>query len=308
MRYRTLGRTGLEVSEIGLGGAVFAGTSHGPFDEANAIAAIRTALENGVNYIDTSRHYGPSEEIIGRALTGYTGDCIICTKISPLQRPTAAETIVGVEESLATLRRSYVDVLLAHDIQHLGEDTDAVEKILHPGGMVDGLRQLQREGRVRFIGVSGRLAQVTAAVQTGEFDVALSFNRFNLLDWSAEEALLPQAATHNVGVTMGGVFYQGFLSLPLELVLQRVENGLLWTWDWTDTRREFVLNRLEGLREFVGDDLAALRRLAVQFVLSEPRVSAAVIGMKSIAEVTENLAAVAAGGLDAETVAKLKEL
>ena len=83
MRYRTLGRTGLEVSEIGLGGAVFAGTSHGPFDETDAIAAIRTALENGVNYIDTSRHYGPSEEIIGKALTGYTGDCIICTKLAP---------------------------------------------------------------------------------------------------------------------------------------------------------------------------------------------------------------------------------
>lgn len=308
MHYRRLGRTGLEVSEIGIGGAVFAGTSHGPFDEADAIAAIRTALENGVNYIDTSRHYGPSEEIIGRALTGYTGDYIICTKLSPRQVVTAAGTIAGVEESLAALSRSHVDVLLAHDIQHLGEGADAVEAILQRGGMVDGFRQLQREGRVRFIGVSGRLAEVTAAVQTGEFDVALSFNRFNLLDWSAEEVLLPQAESHNVGVTMGGVFYQGFLSLPLELVLQRVENGLLWAWDWTDARRESVLNRLEKLRELVSDDLAALRRLAVQFVLSEPRISAAVIGMKSAAEVTENLSAVEVGDLDTEIVANLKVL
>ena len=308
MRYRRLGRTGLEVSEIGIGGAVFAGTSHGPFNETDAIAAIRTALENGVNYIDTSRHYGPSEEIIGRALTGYTGDCIICTKLSPRQAVTAADAIASVEESLTALGRSHVDVLLAHDIQQVGKDKKAAETILQRGGMVDGFRGLQREGRVRFIGVSGRLAEVTAAVQTGEFDAALSFNRFNLLDWSAKAALLPQAEAHNVGVTVGGVFYQGFLSLPLELVLQRVEKGLLWAWDWTDTRRESVLNRLEKLREFVGDDLAALRRLAVQFVLSEPRVSAAVIGMKSIAEVTENLAAVAAGGLDAETVAKLKAL
>lgn len=308
MRYRTLGRTGLEVSEIGLGGAVFAGTSHGPFDEADAVAAIRTVLENGVNYIDTSRHYGPSEEIIGRALTGYRGDCIICTKISPRQKPTAAEAIAGVEESLASLRRSHVDVLLAHDIQQVGEDVNAVESILQRGGMVDGFRQLQREGRIRFIGVSGRLAEVTAAMQTGEFDAALTFNRFNLLDWSAEDALLPQAEAHNVGVTTGGVFYQGFLSLPLELTLQRVERGLLWAWDWTDAQRESVLNRLEKVREFVGDDLAALRRLAVQFVLSEPRISAAVIGMKSAAEVTENLSAVEAGGLDAETVARLKAL
>ena len=308
MRYRTLGRTGLEVSEIGLGGAVFAGTSHGPFNETDAIAAVHTALETGVNYIDTSRHYGPSEEIIGKALTGYTGDCIICTKLAPRPGMTAADAIAGVEESLATLRRPYVDVLLAHDIQQIGEGANAVETILQRGGMVDGFRQLQREGRVRFIGVSGRLAEVTAAVQTGEFDVALTFNRFNLLDWSAEDTLLPQANTHNVGVTVGGVFYQGFLSLPLELVLQRVEKGLLWAWDWTDTQRQSVLNRLAKLREFVGDDLVALRRLAVQFVLSKPRVSVAVVGMKNAAEATENLSAAAAGGLDAETIAMLKAL
>ena len=107
---------------------------------------------------------------------------------------------------------------------------------------------------------------------------------------------------------MGGVFYQGFLSLPLELVLQRVEKGLLWPWDWTDTQKESVLNRLEKLREFVGDDLVALRRLAVQFVLSEPRISTAVVGMKNAAEATENLSAAAAGALDAETAARLKEL
>ncbi len=308
MRYRTLGRTGLEVSEIGLGGAVFAGTSHGPFNETDAIAAIRTALENGVNYIDTSRHYGPSEEIIGKALTGNTGDCIICTKLAPRPGMTAADAIAGVEESLTALRRSYVDVLLAHDIQQTGKGVDAVETILQRGGVVDGFRGLQREGRVRFIGVSGRLAEVTAAVQTGEFDVALSFNRFNLLDWSAEKALLPQAEVHNVGVTVGGVFYQGFLSLPLELVLQRVENGLLWAWDWTETQRESVLNRLEKLQQFVGDDLVELRRLAVQFVLSEPRISTAVIGMKNAAEAIENLSAAEGSSLEAETVTRLKTL
>ena len=308
MRYRTLGRTEIEVSEIGLGGAVFAGTSHGPFDEADAIAAIHTALDAGVNYIDTSRHYGPSEEIIGNALADYTGDCIICTKLSPRQAATAAATISGVEKSLAALGRPYVDVLLAHDIQQVAEGVNAVETLLRRGGMVDGFRQLQRAGRVRFIGVSGRLAEVTTAVQTGEFDVALSFNRFNLLDWSAEDTLLPHAEHHNVGVVMGGVFYQGFLSLPLELVLQRVEKGLLWGWDWTQPQRDSVLNRLEKLQKFVDNDFVALRRLAIQFVLSAPQVSAAVIGMKSAAEVKENLSAAGGSSLDAETVSRLKAL
>ena len=88
-------------------------------------------------------------------------------KFLPSELQPQQATIAGVEESLTALRHSHVDILLAHDIQHLGEGVDAVEKILQPGGMVDGLRQLQREGRVRFIGVSGRLAEVTAAVANG---------------------------------------------------------------------------------------------------------------------------------------------
>ena len=309
MRYRTLGRTGLSVSEIGLGGAVYAGTSHGPFDEDNAIDAIRTALEAGINYIDTSRHYGPSEEIIGKALVGYGGDCIICTKLSPRVGITAAETVAGVEESLAALQRPYVDVLLAHDIQQLDEGVHAVETILQPGGMVEGLRQLQREGRVRFIGVSGRLAEVATAVRTGEFDVVLSFNRFNLLDWSAETELLPLTQAHNAGVTVGGVFYQGFLSLSLALVLHRAEKGLFWPWDMTEKQRTHVLSRLGKVREFVdNDNLAALRRLAIQFVLSERRISVAVVGMKRSTEVRENLSAVEEGALNADILARLRAL
>ncbi|MCZ6678236.1 MAG: aldo/keto reductase, partial [Candidatus Poribacteria bacterium] len=257
-------------------------------------------------YIDTSHHYGSSEEIIGKALTGYDGDCVICTKLAPRVGMTAAETVAGVEESLAALRQPFVDVLLAHDIQQVGEGRKSVDVILQRGGMVDGFRQLQREGRIRFIGVSGRLAEVAAGVGTGEFDVALSFNRFNLLDWSAEDELLPLARAHNVGVTVGGVFYQGFLSLPLELTLRRAENGLFWPWDLTETQRERVLSRLEKLVELVDNDLGALRRLAVRFALSEPRIGVAVLGMKRASEVTENLSAAEEGGLDAETVAQLK--
>jgi aryl-alcohol dehydrogenase-like predicted oxidoreductase len=308
MHYRTLGRTGLSVSEIGVGGAVYAGRAHGAFNESSAIAAIRTALEAGINYIDTSRHYGPSEEIIGTALTGYKGECIICTKLAPRPSMTVAETVAGVEESLKTLQRPYIDVLLAHDIQQGGTGVQAVEAILRSGGMVDGFRQLQREGRVRFIGVSGRVDEVTAAMKTGEFDVVLSFNRFNLLDWSAESELLPTAKTHNVGVTMGGVFYQGFLSLELSVIEARATKGMFWDWDLTEEQRNRVLSRLGKLNALVDADLAALRQLAIRFALSDQRISVAVLGMKTVAEVTENLAAAEAGGLDADAVERLKTL
>lgn len=308
MYYRTLGRTGLSVSEIGIGGAVYAGRAHGAFDERGAIAAIRTALESGINYIDTSRHYGPSEEIIGKALTGYKGECIICTKLAPRPAMTVAETVAGVEASLKTLRRPHIDVLLAHDIQQSGSGIQAVEAILRPGGLVDGFRQLQREGRVRFIGVSGRVDEVTTAMQTGEFDVVLSFNRFNLLDWSAESELLPTAKAHNVGVTMGGVFYQGFLSLELPVIEKRAAQGMFWDWDLTDGQRNRVLSRLGKLNALVDADLAALRQLAIRFALSESRVSVAVLGMKSVAEVIENLAAAQAGALDAKQIEQLKTL
>lgn len=298
----------MRVSELGLGSAVYAGTGHGPFDEQEAVAAIRTALDAGVNYIDTSRHYGPSETIIGKALARHQGECLICTKLGPRSGMTATEAVAGVEASLAALRRPYVDVLLAHDIQQVGEGAAAVEAILQPGGMIDGFRQLQREGRVHFIGVSGRLAEVAAAVRTAEFDVVLSFNRFNSLDWSAGDELLPLAAEKGVGVTIGGVFYQGFLSLPLAVVLERAEHRLFWPWDLTPQQRAIVLARLERLNELVEHDLPALRRLAIRFVLAEPRVGVAVIGMKTPAEVEENLWAAAADGLDAETAARVMAL
>ena len=308
MRYRMLGDTGLRVSEIGLGGAVYAGTGHGPVNEVEAIAAIRSVLDSGINYIDTSRHYGPSEEIIGKALAGYQGECIITTKLQPNSEMSAAEAVSGVEESLEALQRDHVDILLAHDIQQAAEGDQAAEIILKPGGMVDGFRQLQREGRVRFIGVSGRLAEVAGAIRTGEFDVVLCFNRFNLLDWSAEDELLPLAHQKNVGVTMGGVFYQAFLSLPLELALERAAQGMYWPWDLTDQKRELILSRREKLYEFAERDLSTLRRLALQFVLAEPRIGVAVVGMKTPTEVQENLHAVDSGSMAAETIERLKLL
>ena len=79
-------------------------------------------------------------------------------------------------------------------------------------------------------------------------------------------------------------------------------------WDLTEKQRNRVLSRLGKLREFVDNDLAALRQLAVRFALSELRISVATLGMKSAAEVTENLSAAEEGGLDAETVARLKML
>jgi aryl-alcohol dehydrogenase-like predicted oxidoreductase len=115
--------------------------------------------------------------------------------------------------------------------------------------------------------------------------------------------LLPLTHVHNVGVTVGGVFYQGFLSLPLTLVLQRAEKGLFWPWDMTEKQRERVTSRLRKVSEFIDNDLTALRRLAIRFVLSEPRISVSVVGMKRAAEVRENLSAVEEGALDTDTLA-----
>ena len=289
MRYRTLGRTGLTVSEIGFGGAAVAGKQewYGPVVEEEAILTIRRALGLGLNYIDTARGYGKSEEIVGNALKGHEGTCYVATKIAA--GTSADEVERQFVESLKDLQRDKVEVIMVHDIQNLGEGKQGIERALAPGGVVEGMTRLREQGLVDNLGVSGRALEVAEAVRTGEFDVLLTYNQFNLLDQTAANSLLPLAAEKNVGVVIAGAFHQGFLSEQRETVLARL--GMRANWSFNEKRLEMIRRKLPKLTAMTGGDATELRRLALRFVLSDLRVSLIVVGMRSVAEVEESLAA-----------------
>ncbi len=145
MPMRLLGRTGLMVSSMGLGGMGVMDERHEDLD--SRIEIINTALDNGINFIDTARGYFDSEEIIGHVLKKRRNDAYIATK-------TYLRSAKGTEkellESLEKLQVKKIDLYQIHHIQYMKE----FEKIMEPGGAMEVVKSYQKQGVIDFIGVS----------------------------------------------------------------------------------------------------------------------------------------------------------
>ena len=293
MNYRRLGRTNFQVSCLGIGGGAFTGRFYGTVDPTAIIELIHYALDKGVNYVDTARGYLESEKLIGEALAEWEGECYVATKIHA--SATAEQAIEQFEVSRSNLGRDVIDILMVHDLQTLGDGTAAVDKIMVKGSIVEGFLELKRHGLIRHLGVSGRVKELLKAIKTGYFDVLLTFNRFNLIDQEALDELIPYAIEQDIGVVIGGVFYQGFLSSPLETVFKGLNR--YWAWDMTEEQLTMIQQKVPLLQELAGHAPQKIRELALRFVLSEKRISTAVVGMMTAGEVEENLNHIQAGPL-----------
>lgn len=293
LRKRRLGRTNLEVTPLGLGGAHLGRLPDG-FSDERAVAAVHYALESGINLIDTSPMYGESQRRIGLALDDWYGsggrreDIVICTKTGHDGKGgkdfSADGTRRSVEESLRLLRTDYLDILLVHDPDDLGP-------VLGPAGTLEALQELKEQGVIRAIGLGARPHDFhRRCIQTGEFDVSLTFCDYNLLDQSAAKGVLEVAAAHDVGVFNAAAVMLGLLGGrdPREIApklgsfatperLQRA--GELW--DWSQSR---------GL---------SLLALNLQFCLREPRIASTLLGVSHAARLESDLEAISADIPDA---------
>jgi aryl-alcohol dehydrogenase-like predicted oxidoreductase len=147
MRYRPLGRTGEQVSVIGLGGHHIGRQR----DEKDSIKIIRSAIDAGINFMDNcwDYHAGGSETRMGKALKdGYRNQVFLMTKIDGRTGQAAAEQL---EQSLHRLQTDVIDLLQFHEVLRM-EDPD---RIFAPGGAMDTVRAAQKSGKVRFIGFTG---------------------------------------------------------------------------------------------------------------------------------------------------------
>ena len=154
MDYRPLGKTDLNVSILGQGGAAF-GQQFGPVTAADVAACVHTAIDAGVNLVDTAAYYGRglAEQLLGQALQGgWREKVIVCTKACRLGEAEFDFTPEGtrkcVEASLKRLGTDHVDILLAHDIEFATDH----EYIFTETANV--LHQLKQEGKTRFVGMS----------------------------------------------------------------------------------------------------------------------------------------------------------
>jgi predicted aldo/keto reductase-like oxidoreductase len=184
---RRLGRTNLQISIIGFGG-----TWISEIDTPTAIGVIKSAFELGINYFDTARWDGDSEEKIGHALKDTRDQCIIATKTGSR---TKKESLDDLQKSLQLLQTNNVDIIQLHGI----DDEKTLTKAISTNGVLQTCKEAQRKKLTKFIGITGHKPQIlTKAIKTGEFDTVLV--PLNAITRQAEEELLPTAKDLDVGV------------------------------------------------------------------------------------------------------------
>jgi predicted aldo/keto reductase-like oxidoreductase len=218
---RTLGRTGLRVSMIGLGG--YHSTLSKRQEDSTAI--IHRALDLGINFFDNADcyHEGGGEEQMGRALEGHRKDIYLMTKVD--QRD-AKGSLEQLDRTLRRLRTDYLDIWQFHAVGNMGD----LDKIFGPGGAMETAEQARKEGKIRFIGVTGHLdpAVHLEAIKRYSFDtVQMPVNVVDPHFRSFRKTVVDEAVSRNVGViAMKTLIFGNILSKGVA----KVAEALPWVW------------------------------------------------------------------------------
>ena len=198
METRRLGRTELKVTRIGFGGMTIPQVNN-----KQGVETVNKALDLGVNFFDTARAYGDSEEKIGEAISNRRQKCLLSSRSPNYDYKGMKQDI---EKSLRTLRTDYIDIYEPHDLS----TTAKYEQVLSGNGALKALKEAQKEGRIRFIGFTGHNWElIKRLIQTDEFDAALIV--YNLADREAEKEIIPLAKRYDVGLFVMKVFGNGRL-------------------------------------------------------------------------------------------------
>jgi aryl-alcohol dehydrogenase-like predicted oxidoreductase len=316
---RTLGRTGLAVSEIGFGGWAIGGNaygnSYGPTDDAEAKRAVRRAYELGCNFFDTADVYGHghSETLIGEALSDVRDQVIIATKVGgnfynrdvhPLFRERVSQTMGRPLDDIeadavlpvthdANFTPAYLRFAVERSLDRLGTDYVDLLQLHNPSMTViatmetyEVLEELKRDGRIRFYGVSVHPPEEgIAAINVTMPDTVQIV--YNLARREAEDAFLPAARAASVGVIAREPLANGFLA-------GRYAPDS--TWERGDIRgrmpRPYVAQITalgQRVKELADKSGLTAAQLALKFVLDQSDIAVAIVGMKTVQQVDENL-------------------
>ncbi len=192
MERRRLGRTGLQVSRIGFGGMTIPGVS-----KKQAVATVHKALDLGINFVDTARAYGDSEEKIGEVMKTRREECYLSSR-SPEWDYEGMKA--NIDESLRTLGVDYIDLYEPHDVS----TTARYQAVMAEGG-IDALYEAKEAGKIRFIGVTGHnWSLMQKLLKSGHFDAALV--TYNIANPEAETEVIPLAKELDIGLFVMKVF------------------------------------------------------------------------------------------------------
>ncbi|MCZ2156548.1 MAG: aldo/keto reductase [Bryobacterales bacterium] len=298
MQYRTLGRTGLRVSEIGYGAWGVGGTQWMGGTDDESIAALHRAIELGLNFIDTALAYGDghSEKLVGKIARESETPILIATKIPPKNQIWPARAghplddvypydyaISCTERSLTNLGLERIDVQQFHVWNPEWVERDEWRR---------AIEDLKASGKVRFFGISANDHQpdsVISALDTGLVDTVQVI--YNIFDRSPQFNLFPYCEEHNIGVLARVPLDEGALTgnIREDTVFEPTEFRAAY---FRGDHKKQVVEHVEPL---IADLRAAgvaqpLAEVALRFCLSHPTVSTVIPGMRRVRHVESNCA------------------
>lgn len=288
---KRLGRTGIAVPIVGMGTAFLgdhvrqAGPATFSLDEDTAIAAMHAAIEAGLTLIDTSPLYGGTraETVIGRALKerpDLAPQCVVTSKVGRYLEGRDYSREGTIREVLASRERlglEVLDVVCIHDAVDI-----PLEDVLGPNGALAGLRKLQEDGIVRYVGTAtSEVGRNTELVETEEFDVAVVTFSWSLLNQKLAERILPVAERTDMGILVAAPLERGLLATG------PVPGAVYPSRQFSPTVLDHV-GQIQALCERYGFPLVAA---ALQWPTRNPQVSAALAGARTADEARANAGA-----------------
>jgi aryl-alcohol dehydrogenase-like predicted oxidoreductase len=316
MNFRKLGRTGLEVSEIGFGAWAIGGAMWGGADDATSTRALDHAIELGCNLIDTALVYGDgrSERVVGEVARRHASKSgrglVVATKVPPLDQhwparhdtPLAnvfpkAQVIGACEKSLKNLGLDAIDLLQLH----VWAPAWAQQDEWHAG-----LDELKQSGKVRFVGISLNDHEPEtgiAVVESGQIDAVQVI--YNVFDQSPGDGLLAACGRHGVGVLARVPLDEGSLTGKLTLET-RFGEGDFRNHYFRGKKLEQAVAHVEALRPVLEGLGGPMAEGALRFCLSAPEVTCVIPGMRTAEQVDKNLRASERGPLPPAAIEALK--
>ena len=312
MNYRTLGRTGLRVSEVGYGAwGIGAKQWIGASDDESRRALDR-AIDLGLNLIDTALAYGDghSEQIVGAVVRNRKDKVFVATKIPPKNRKWPASSAVPVQEVFPA---DYIVSSTEQSLRNLGLETIDLQQLhvwtdefTRAGDWLSAVETLKKQGKIRHFGIS--LGEHTPdnglqAVESGLVDSVQVI--YNIFDQGPEDRLFPLCRKLNVGVLARVPFDEGGLTGKVTPETTFPKDDWRNFYFKGDRKRE-VFTRAQKIAADLGIPLEGLPEAALRFTLSHPAVSTVIPGMRTVKNAEANCRAADGRGLPQEKISKLR--
>ncbi|HVT95347.1 MAG TPA: aldo/keto reductase [Bryobacteraceae bacterium] len=306
MNYRKLGKTNLEVSEIGYGAWGIGGKQWLGSTDDESIRALRLAIDRGLNFIDTALAYGDghSEQLTGRVVKQSGEKVYIATKVPPKNQLWPARPGIGIDQ---VFPYDYILSCTEQSLRNLGIETIDVQQ-LHVWNpeWIDrdewrrALEDLKKSGKVRYVGISINDHQPDSAleiIRTGLIDTVQVI--YNVFDQTPEKNLFPLCQERNIGVLARVPLDEGSLAGTITAD-SRFDKDEFRAFYFRGDRKQQVVEHVDALRK----DLAAggvsgpLPEIALRFCISHPAVSTVIPGMRRVTSVESNMRVSELGALE----------